>query len=129
MWYDLALNPEIVAHIYKNESPSLQEVSVSGVHLNWDGPTVEITFNVKNFPSEPPEKWVQKGSNMVLITLQLSSVNKVNIQGWDTENVLDISIARSGEKTLRLTGQNRQTTIEVEFEFLYISMSAYQQER
>ncbi len=128
MWFDLALNPEIVKFIYKNEYPSLAGCNVTSVKLNWDGPSVDILVILKDFPANPPEKWAKLSYNTVLMTLHLSVVQSVKISGWDTENAMDIDIVRSDQGVLRFFAKNSYTEIDILSNFLRIDITAYTRE-
>lgn len=95
-WNELSLNPEAVSRLY-HVPPSLQDVHLVQVVLHRDGPRVSVCATLTQFPDNPPSRWIRDGFNAVTIQFDLFDTRDLEISGWTTENVGDVSIRQKPE--------------------------------
>ena len=99
-WTDFLMNPQAISAIYGNEAPSLNSTDLHCVKLHRDGPTAKLGFTVKDFPRNPPKKWLIDQCNRVKISLNLIQLSDVNIKKWSINNLIDLKIERLSNKLL-----------------------------
>jgi hypothetical protein len=129
MWYDLALNPKAVTAIYGGEEPSLRNAHITSLNLNWSGPSAIISIQLSNFPTKPPAKYFDNEWNTAIATLQLINVETLHINGWGTQNLVDIDIRRVDTNHIVLSAKGEQCDIEVIFGFLEVGISGFHQSK
>ncbi|ATB44114.1 hypothetical protein CYFUS_009595 [Cystobacter fuscus] len=126
-WMDLLGKAEFFRKLYPVE-PSLRKVRVHEVELLQDGPTVFLRFDLNDFPSAPPSKWLNAGANTAHVKLLCSGVLGLEIQGWTTNNLADIDISRREEGGLILTASAEGFRFKGVFKFIWVdSISGYTQ--
>jgi hypothetical protein len=84
MWAEQVLNPKVISSIFKNDVPSLKEIKMQEIALLFSGDLLcRMSFDLKEFPSEAPLKWVQSKYNRVQISLALieANVNHFSVGG------------------------------------------------
>jgi hypothetical protein len=108
-WNQLTLNPRVVLGYYST-APSLENICVHRISLHRDGPSVEITFEPREFPDKPSSRW-PGGANACQILIRANAVSQVDIHRWGTGVSGDLQVSRvadgievvlSGEAALRL---------------------------
>jgi hypothetical protein len=130
MWYDMALNPAIIKAIFGNEVPSLNNVELFKISFDRDGPAIELTFKIENFPKSPPIKWITRGYNVAQICIELIDVVNVNLRGWSNNNYLNISFKEIDDNLHYFVARGSTCEIEITFEWLRIvAVSGYTTEK
>ena len=94
MWLDTIAFKEKILSIF-HKPPSVDDVYLHEVKLHQDGPHLTLRFNLKDYPEAPPEEWVEKGYNTVQVTLELWSLNAIEIRGFSTENYVRLQLTSS----------------------------------
>lgn len=124
MWYTNAENPKSIEGIYGGEEPSLNDSYISNIEFeNGKNPDLLISIQIKNFPSSPPAKWLEKGYDSVIISLRLMNLKSFHFTGSFELERTDIYIVKS-ENDIRLRTANG--VIQLECSWLYIdSVSGY----
>lgn len=123
-WTHLLDNPEPIGRVF-GSAPSLQRVSVVELILHRDGPRLMLGFDLADFPSSPPSKWVSLGHNRVHLRLLCLGIHGVRQRGWGPTNVVDIQVLRSASG-IQLQTANGDFELEVTFEVFRVdSISAY----
>jgi hypothetical protein len=120
MWYDLAMNSEVVKHVFNGESPSLDGVQLDRISFDWNGSQADLSLLSNVFPAKPPEKWVKEGYNAAKFYLQLIDTKMVKLYGWETVNKIDVHIFKDETELLKLSAKNEFTEVEITFKFLRI---------
>jgi hypothetical protein len=70
MWIDHILNPKTITSIYPAQAPSLAHVRLHELAILCGGDLqCRLRFDVADFPSPAPAKWVQQQYNTVQLTL------------------------------------------------------------
>jgi Immunity protein 50 len=99
-WNDFTLNPKAILG-YFDAPPDLKNVEIFRVTLSRDASTMEIVFEPRTFPERTSKKW-PAGANAVQITLRLSEVSSLVLNGWANNVLGDLSVIKEG-KNLAVT--------------------------
>lgn len=91
-WNDLTFNPKVILG-YFDEAPSIENIEIFRVVLSRDASTVEIVFEPTTFPERAPKKW-PIGANAAQITLRLSEVSSLLINGWASNVLGDLIVVQ-----------------------------------
>lgn len=95
-WTDILLDPRTIRAIFGDQSPSLLGVELHRIDVTRDGPMVGLTFNVRDFPLDPPPKWREAGFNCVQIRLRGIGVQELHVDGITTNPTVDVVLTRVG---------------------------------
>lgn len=98
-WLDLVDNGRGVLAVFGGETPELRSIVVHGLRVHRDGPTVGIVFDLPDYPSSPPAKWVAQGFTTVQLTLSCFGAEEIRLTGWGTDVVGDLTLERVGDRT------------------------------
>ncbi|WP_105687512.1 Imm50 family immunity protein [Cronobacter dublinensis] len=94
-WTDVLVDKSKVSSIFKEEEPSLCNIDIHEIIFHRDGPKITLRFNLKNYPSDPPKKWVLQKFNTVQLQLTALDINEVKFSGWEKTNYsLDLNISK-----------------------------------
>jgi Immunity protein 50 len=94
MWTEHILNPLTIKNIFKDETPSLKQVKMYQLTMNFGGTLLcNIQFDLHDFPVSAPSKWLQKKCNTVSFNLSLidSVFTTMSVQGGVTVGDLEIN--------------------------------------
>ncbi|WNY82976.1 immunity 50 family protein [Cronobacter dublinensis] len=94
-WTDVLVDKIKVFSIFKEEEPSLYNIDIHEIIFHRDGPKITLRFNLENYPSDPPKKWVLQKFNTVQLQLTALDINEVKFSGWEKTNYnLDLNISK-----------------------------------
>ncbi|NCH73374.1 Imm50 family immunity protein [Cronobacter dublinensis] len=94
-WTDVLVDKIKVSSIFKEEEPSLYNIDIHEIIFHRDGPKITLRFNLENYPSDPPKKWVLQKFNTVQLQLTALDINEVKFSGWEKTNYnLDLNISK-----------------------------------
>jgi hypothetical protein len=114
MWLDGVDNGGRLVEVFGSDGvPSIESVYLMEVKLLEDGPQIQIRFDLKAYPSQPPADWVAKKSNTVQVTLMLGALRLVEINGFGRENHVRMTLEHEGG-VFRLGIVGAETTIRAE---------------
>lgn len=99
-WLDLTENPKAVSSVFASV-PSLDEVEVMSIRADREGPTIELTLALNEFPASPPQRW-HREANTVALSLQLMGVESAELRGWTTMNRAKITIEPNQAGTIHV---------------------------
>jgi hypothetical protein len=94
VWWELALNPQVVTAYYSSP-PDLRGAEVHSVRFCRDGPTVELLAELPRFPDRPSPRW-PTGANTAQAGLRFFDLREIALVGWGTSNVGELHIVRDG---------------------------------
>lgn len=80
-------NGEVLCRIY-GVFPKFDEVNLHNIKLDWNGPIAILTFDLADFPKNPPEKW--KKLNTIQIDLSFFPLISVDLRKFGRGNKCDI---------------------------------------
>jgi hypothetical protein len=86
---------------------------------------MSVRLDLNDFPDPAPHKWIANGCNRAQVTLLFIDIKALRLQGWSTDNRVDINLCRCPAGiAVTMTGQGTQ--IEGEFGFVDVEkISAY----
>ncbi|ELY3774463.1 hypothetical protein SMX71_004185 [Cronobacter dublinensis] len=94
-WTDVLVDKIKVSSFFKEEEPSLYNIDIHEIIFHRDGPKITLRFNLENYPSDPPKKWVLQKFNTVQLQLTALDINEVKFSGWEKTNYnLDLNISK-----------------------------------
>lgn len=124
-WTDYLIDDAPIKSIYGSDIPSLTCVSFHEIVLNRDGPAVLLRFDLHEFPSKPPQKWVKSGFNRVQVKLLATGINRLTINGLKSCMSVNVLISKE-EELIRVVGSGDDFEFDLTTEFLLVnSVSAY----
>lgn len=110
-WYELAENPQAVSELY-SDVPSLETVHLIEVLLHRDGTRMSLKVALPRFPDKPPTRWKVQGYNTVQVQLDFWTLQTILINGWSTDNLVDILILPNTNKHIHLQISSSHCSIE-----------------
>ncbi|HEU4551360.1 MAG TPA: Imm50 family immunity protein [Chitinophaga sp.] len=125
MWRRLSMNPKTICGIFGNDEPSLKHALLKRINFNNNGPVVDIFFEVENYPSIPPIKWMQQGYNAAQICMKLIEVSSVKLTGWGRNNVVNIELAKIEDNLIYLKAEGAGCNIEIAFKWFDVRVTGY----
>ncbi|MFP2424293.1 Imm50 family immunity protein [Pseudescherichia vulneris] len=116
-WTDYLIDSKKIDSIYHVDKPSLDEIDVHELIFHRDGPKISIIFNLKEYPSKPPQKWAVQKFNVVQIKLSLIDIECVDMSGWvDTTYTAYVNIHKiDGLIHFNLNGTNLKLSLRAMF--------------
>lgn len=124
-WIDFVLDVAPIKAIFGSELPTLERVDLHEITLHRDGPRVLLRFDLKNFPSHPPKKWSSEGFNRVQIRLVALGIKTLQIDGWQSNITVDLSIIRD-DLLVHISADNGAVRFQLGAESIIVEgISAY----
>ncbi|MCP1621433.1 Imm50 family immunity protein [Pseudomonas nitroreducens] len=124
-WLECLMSDKEIKAVYGEDIPDLKGLSFHEVAISRDGPKVSIRFDLGDFPSDPPKKWVANGFNCVQIVLAFSGVTDFEMKGWGLDNVGGIHVFRENDLViLELFGDGLYMRLRSDFSYVE-KISAY----
>jgi hypothetical protein len=118
MWAEFLESPKAVEMF--NPEPSLDNVRLSALLLDHNGPAVTMTIQVRDYPVNPPVKWRIQQYNTVTIEVQGVGLEQITMAGWAVDNLVSMVINRLPEGKLSLHATGQATEIEMRCGWLRI---------
>jgi len=103
-----------------DREPSLEAATLTKLLIDRDGPTVTISMQIRDYPSDPPARWRMHQHNAVMIEVQAMGVEDVSIAGWSTDNKVSILVERLPGR-IRIQASGEGTDIEIRCGWLRIA--------
>ena len=127
-WLEAVENPEAVTGLFEH-APSLENVEITTVELNRDGPTLTLSILLREYPTHPPARWQREGSNAAALRLQMIGVESLTFEGWTTENRATITLERAPEDLLLLLAIGATLKLSCSGGWLHVKgVTAYQRQ-
>ena len=92
-WSDFLLDASSLVAIFGARDLRQDQLTLHEVVVSRDGPEVRLRFDLPEFPTDPPQKWVAQGFNTVQVTLSLVGVRNLSLEGLSTEMVVMLEIS------------------------------------
>jgi len=92
LWTKTVDETEFLDRLFPDSAPSLSRVTIHELRLHRDGPSVLIRFDLAEYPSDPPKKWVAGAFNTVQITLWAFEIKEWEMAGWSTNTAASMKI-------------------------------------
>lgn len=98
-WLEILVEADFLTQIYRT-SPDLSKISVHEVSFDREAAVMRLRFDLPDFPINPPETWTENCFNRVQITLNLTDLTFVNVEGWSYEITGPLSICKTNTGVL-----------------------------
>ncbi|WP_191906369.1 Imm50 family immunity protein [Hymenobacter baengnokdamensis] len=99
MWIEHVLNPKTITSIYSTEPPSLEQVQLYELSITCGGTLqCKLHFNLKDFPTDAPIKWVQRKCNTVQLSLNLIQTELIQCNIPSGSGIGDLGIIYDGTR-------------------------------
>jgi len=101
------VNPEVLRALY-GQVPTIGEVRVRSINLNWRGPTMTLridlsSFGLVSFPEAASQEWADAGMDTVQCQLGFLAVEDVSLTRWAPPvRAVIQAIPSGGERRLRV---------------------------
>ncbi|MEM7107104.1 MAG: Imm50 family immunity protein [Bacteroidota bacterium] len=116
MWINKIENPEAIKQTLGASIPDLEDIMVQSVELDYNGPVLRMNIDLQEL-AEVPKKWLLKGYNSAVISLQFVAVSNVKILEWSTSTKCTIRIYSLEDVKM---GVSVEGDIDIKFECLSI---------
>lgn len=128
-WPNLLTDSKSIDRIYGNETPSLTSVDLHELIFHRDGPRISLRFDLPDYPTNPPKKWLSNGFNTTQLCLELLDVHFSELSGWTkTSYISDIDLSKE-ENHVKIEIKSDSFTMSAKAKFAYISnISGYLKE-
>ncbi|HEX8367354.1 MAG TPA: Imm50 family immunity protein [Pyrinomonadaceae bacterium] len=124
-WHRLTLNPQSLENLY-NIVPELESVDLFSINLNRESPSLEMSFDLPQFPDNPSPRWNEK-CNTVQIKLIFWGVADFEAKGWHRNMKVKIDMEKN-EKALKVLIFNSEIDLMFSFSCNFVlvkNISAY----
>ena len=99
MWIEHVLNPKTITSIYSTESPSLSQVQLHDLSIVCGADLqCKLRFDLKDFPTDAPVKWLNQRYNTVQLTLNCIQSEIVQCSIPSGSGIGDLSIVYDGSR-------------------------------
>ncbi|HVX46990.1 MAG TPA: Imm50 family immunity protein [Mycobacteriales bacterium] len=123
-WLDCIDDPRAIRAVFGDHTPPLQGITLHSVKVDLQLFSVELDFDLPEFPIDPPVKW--RKFNTVALRLRLYELSDLHIDGLPAHDVTDVLIEPDGEH-FRTTVRSSGLSASVRSRWIDIGkMSAYQ---
>ena len=124
-WLDLTENPQAISSLFQ-KTPSLSNIEIMSIKIDRDGPTLELTVALSEYPASPPARWLH--ANTAVLTVQLVGLESIHMEGWAVENRATITVSKL-DGHLEVLAQGSNLDLRCKCEWLRIAgVSAYLRE-
>ncbi|RAK70353.1 Imm50 family immunity protein [Hymenobacter edaphi] len=132
MWIEHLVNPKTITSIYSAEPPSLAQVQLSEVAIVCGGDLqCKLHFDLKDFPTDAPIKWVQRKYNTVQLSLNLIQTELIQCTIPSGSGIGDLSIIHDGTRfQITFTTQPQGVVFQATATWIHVdNISGYQKEQ
>lgn len=99
--------------------PPLAGAHLHELTLDRDGPSLTLRFDLAEYPSPPPAKWRTQGFNKVQLALTFGGLREVEVRGFTSSLLVDISLTRDAGLTVAV--QSPDITLYAKADFAFLS--------
>lgn len=97
-WPDFLENPQAIASLFASDV-DLSHVDLHEIIVHRDGPVIRLRFDVTAMPDVPPGRWPIE-ANVTQITLAAWGVATLQLEGWATSVLGELSVCRDNDRYL-----------------------------
>ena len=115
-WIEHLIDSEQILAIF-GRSPNIENARLFQVQLCQDGPIATLNFEIDDYPSNPPKKWLLRRSNRVQLALTLIDVAELSIFGWTLDNIGEFCFSKEDD-WITVKFISSSTNIEIRARFL-----------
>jgi hypothetical protein len=120
MYWNNLPGSELLKRIFSYPVP-IGKISLFDIHINRDGPTIRINFDLINLvPDLPPLKWKMTPFNRCRLGLNCSNFTNLEIIGWDFQNIVEVTIDLQNNGAYKLHYFGEKTNIRFDCSDLII---------
>ena len=101
-WRQFTINPEAIASAFGETDPSLREIRLMKLELSEDGPTLNLSLALNDYPQHPPTRWRRERNNAVSIQLQCLDVISLSLNRLSGDSDVSCEIDRGEASSLRI---------------------------
>lgn len=123
MWLNLVEQAETVKNIFKKDVVTLNNIKINRIEIDClNGWNFKIYFDLNQYPSDPPLKWISNENNTVQIGLNLIENEIINFQNIDFSLICgSISISEEDNyKLLFFSTKENLTVFSLRCKWIYI---------
>jgi hypothetical protein len=116
-WRELTTNPEAIASAFGETDPSLDDVRLMKAELSEDGPTLNLSLALNDYPRNPPARWKREANNAVSIQLQCMGLVSLSFSRHSGDSRVSCEIGKSegGSLQIRITGGATEALVQCDF--------------
>ncbi|WP_350308183.1 Imm50 family immunity protein [Solirubrum puertoriconensis] len=125
------MNSKTITSIYSAEPPSLEQVQLYGVSIICGGDLqCRLNFDLKDFPTDAPIKWVQRKCNTVQLSLNLIQTELIQCVIPSGSGIGDLDIIHDGGRfQITFTTQPQGVVFQATATWIHVdNISGYQKE-
>ncbi len=101
---DCVLNPKIIEVFYGDREPNFSDVLINSFQvLPNEDTTIRLNLIVRDFPDNPPKKWILNKYDTAAFSLQLNGVFDVHIDGLDFVDATSIEFKKLSESEISIS--------------------------
>lgn len=123
MWLNLVEQAVTIKNIFKKDTVTLNNIKINRIEIDClNGWNFKIYFDLNQYPSEPPLKWIENENNTVQIGLNLVENEIINFQNIDFSlSYGNITITEDGNyKQLVFTNNQNHIIFNLKCKWIYI---------
>jgi len=95
-WTEFLSDDHLIKEIYGQKSPDIHQVHVHDIMAKAFENDVYLRFDVRDFPTTVPKKWLVNSYNRVQLTLGLIGATSIQINMNECKSLFSLSIQRYG---------------------------------
>lgn len=116
-WRNFTTNPEAIASTFGEADPSLEDIRLMRLELSEDGPTLNLSLALNDYPSNPPVRWKRGSNDSVTIQLQCLDLVNLSLSRSSGDSVISCKIGRGKAASVQIfiTGKAIEASIQCNF--------------
>jgi len=124
-WLELVTNPDPIFAIFGSEIPTLDNIDLHEIILHREGPKAILRFDLKDYPKQPPKKWLAGQFNKVQLKLQAFGLQDLKLYGFQNRCIVDLTVFED-KGTIHLGYESAESSLTLEAVALIIDgITAY----
>jgi hypothetical protein len=120
-WRQFTTNPEAIASAFGEADPSLNDVRLTKAELSEDGPTLNLSLALNDYPANPPSRWKREANNAVSIQLQCMDLIGLTLSRLSGDSRVTCEISKGECVPLQISIKGAATEALVQCSFIRIN--------